>query len=174
MASKLHVKIGELLKKTPPFSGCTLRQEVPVSELFDYPNGREKYDWVIPELKLVIEGMGLQHFKPAAFGGQAEKAIMEFQEQQFRDQKKKEAALLAGWIYICISHQEIDKLKPADLQKLYLQNTNTEPLKPKKSTKIERLKTEKNNQFKQHQKRIYKKLKENQKEARKNALSRSK
>lgn len=125
-ASKLHKKIGEILLLTLPFKGCTLRQEVCVSELFpSYSNNRDKYDWVIPELFLIIEAHGKQHYQVATFGSSAEQAIMNFQSQQFRDKQKEEIALLNGWTYIIIPYTDEKKLDSDYLINAYNLSFNT-------------------------------------------------
>jgi hypothetical protein len=102
-ASRLHRKIGEILLLTSPFNQYQTRQEVLVSELFPaYPNNRDKYDWVVPDMHLIIEGNGSQHYSPATFGSSAEQAIMNFQSQKFRDGQKEEIAIMNGWTFITV------------------------------------------------------------------------
>lgn len=113
-ASRLHRKIGEILLSTSPFHKYELQQEVVVSSLFpSYPNNKDKYDWVIPELHLIIEGNGSQHYKASTFGASAEQAVMSFQSQKFRDGQKEEIAILNGWTFITISFQD-EKLLTSD------------------------------------------------------------
>lgn len=106
-ASRLHKKIGEILSSTLPFSGFDLKQEVPVSSLFkSYSNNRDKYDWVIPDLFLIIEGNGQQHYKPVTFGGSVVDAEFKFQSQRFKDRQKEEIAILNGWTFFSIPYTD--------------------------------------------------------------------
>jgi len=78
-----------------------------VSHYFD--SGREKFDWVILDLMIVIECHGQQHYKPVCFGGiPEEEAKIRFQEQVLRDLKKMQAAQKAGWTYIIFKYDEKD------------------------------------------------------------------
>jgi hypothetical protein len=132
-ASALHKKTGEILLLTSPFKGCTLRQEVPVSELFpSYSNNRDKYDWVIPELFVIIECQGIQHFKVQSFGLSAEEAVMAFQAQQFRDKQKEEVAILNGWTFIAIPYLDEKILTAEYLTAAYNKCFNNKDLEKKK------------------------------------------
>lgn len=124
-ASKLHKKIGEVLFISPGFLGCTLMQEVHVQELFpQYNNGRDRYDWVIPQRFTVIEAMGVQHTKVQSFGGNAGEAIMNFKTQKFKDANKQEIAILNGWTYIAIPHTDLNNIDPEYLQLKYIESYN--------------------------------------------------
>jgi hypothetical protein len=158
MPSKLHLKIGEVLKSTPPFSGCTLRQEVSVSELFVYPNNRDKWDWVIPDLNLIIEGMGIQHEKPQTFGATAEESLLSFNAQKIRDKKKKEAAINAGWTYLAISYKDYDLLDGSFLVDLYLKEINNKPL-----VVLEKTVSSYKQDQKKYQKEMYRKIRDQKK-----------
>jgi hypothetical protein len=123
-ASNLHKKIGSILASTSPFRECKLEQEVKVKTLFpEYGNGKDGYDWVIPELHTIIEAHGKQHYKVATFGSSAENAVMNFQSQKFRDSQKEEIALLNGWKYIIIPYTEEKKLDGESLIKLFNEAT---------------------------------------------------
>jgi hypothetical protein len=83
-ASQLHKHIGELLVQLYP--GYQIRQEYCVSKVNpEFISGREKFDWVIVKLNVVIEVHGEQHYLPVCFGGiSEEKAIKEFREKKSR------------------------------------------------------------------------------------------
>jgi len=109
-ASLAHVFIGELLKDT--FPNFEIRQEYPVKSINSkYKSGREKFDWVVLGLKIVIEIMGQQHYGPVCFGGiSIEEAKKNYVKQINRDYLKKKAAIDCGWTYISIKYnEEIDK-----------------------------------------------------------------
>jgi len=109
-ASKLHRRVGDLLMDdSSPYKRYIIRQEVRVSDINpEFSSNRERFDWVILEpIRVVIEVMGIQHTKPARFGGiSEEEARRIFKEQQERDEAKKQAAIDAGWGYIAISYKE--------------------------------------------------------------------
>ena len=110
-ASKLHKRIGELLTcDESMFKYYDVRQEYRVSEINpSFNSNREKFDYIILQLKLVIEIHGLQHKKPCCFGGiTIEEATRRFQKQIERDRLKKQAALDAGWSYLVIWYNEKD------------------------------------------------------------------
>lgn len=109
-ASLLHIFVGELLKSI--FPNFDIRQEYPVKSINPkYRSGREKFDWVILGLKIVVEIMGQQHYGPVCFGGVSiEEAKRNYVKQINRDYLKKKAAIDCGWTYISIKYnEEIDK-----------------------------------------------------------------
>lgn len=98
--SKLHQAAWEALQGTI-FTGRKILEEVLVKDLFPlYISMRDRYDIVLPELLLIIELHGIQHYKIATFGADAGTAVMNFKLQQERDQDKREIAILNGWKYI--------------------------------------------------------------------------
>ena len=74
-----------------------------------YKSNREKFDWVVLGLNIVIEIHGEQHYKPVCFGGiTLEEAKRNFRKRQEVDYKKQLAAEKAGWKYIVIKYTEKD------------------------------------------------------------------
>jgi glucan-binding YG repeat protein len=106
MASRLHEEVGEFLRTSPLFKFQELHQEYSISKLnYFHPNPRLRYDWAIPNLLIVIECQGEQHYTPVQFGGvDYEEALQDFQEGQVKDKEKEEAALLAGWTLIKVPY----------------------------------------------------------------------
>ncbi len=105
-ASKLHKKLGEILRM-PPFNGFKVYQEYPVERILaSFPNGRCKFDWVIQDLKIVIECHGEFHYKPIKIDHSMtdEEVARAFRELQERDELKKQAALDAGYTYLVIPY----------------------------------------------------------------------
>lgn len=103
-ASKLHKKVGDLLR-TSDIRHYEIYQEYPVNRVNkDYPHSSHHFDWVIPKLHVVIECHGKQHFEPTAWDGDDEKAISSFRSLRRRDIMKEEAARDAGYIYIAIPY----------------------------------------------------------------------
>lgn len=108
-ASKLHRRVGALLThEDSSFKHYDIRQEYHVSKVNkSYSSNREKYDWVVISLQVVIEVHGLQHYKPCCFGGiTLDKAKENFRGQQERDEAKKIAAEEAGWTYVIVKYNE--------------------------------------------------------------------
>lgn len=107
-ASKLHKQIGEILRGEAPWNGYKVYQEYPVKRVNkDWKDGRAKFDWVILDLKVVIEVHGEQHFKPVTFGGiPQEEAVRDFRKRVLQDKLKKEAAEAAGFKYIMFRYDE--------------------------------------------------------------------
>ena len=100
-ASKLHKKVGDILRNSTLIGGHHVYQEYPVNRVNpNYPASSHHFDWVIPSLKLVFECHGKQHYEVCSFGAEAEKAIENFKAQQERDKAKKIAALSAGYCYV--------------------------------------------------------------------------
>jgi len=109
-ASKLHKAVGDMLHASPIFSNYRIYQEYPVNMISPYfDSGREKFDWVIMDLMIVIECHGEQHYKPVCFGGMPkEEAEAKYKEQVMRDLKKKMAIQKAGWTYVVFKYDEKD------------------------------------------------------------------
>lgn len=108
-ASKLHKRIGELLLDSQ-FANYELRQEYNVSKVNpDYSSNREKFDWAILSLNVVIEVHGEQHYRPVCFGGMTQdQAEKNFRHRQELDEEKKLAAEEACWGYVIVKYTEKD------------------------------------------------------------------
>lgn len=105
-ASKLHRHVGNLL--TELFPGYEVRQEYPVNKVNpSFNSGREKFDWIVLGLNIVVEIHGEQHYRPVCFGGVTlEQAKKNFRKRQDVDWEKQEAAQKAGWAYLVIKYDE--------------------------------------------------------------------
>lgn len=159
-ASKLHKTVGEGLSQGI-FKEMTCLQEVQVSKLFpEYGNNRDRYDWIVKELNLVIEAHGSQHYKVATFGMDAEKAVMAFQSQKYRDEKKKEIALLNGWTYLEVPYTDLKKIDYEYILDKYNQHFNETPLSPKEEAS-------KSNRYSRDDRKYRDKLKAKRREANK-------
>ena len=107
--SKLHKLIGELLTcDDSPFKTYEIRQEVRVSDINpDYKSNREKFDWVILGLNVVIEVHGIQHYREVCFGGiTKDKAKQNFLKRTQLDAQKQQAAEEACWSYVVVKYTE--------------------------------------------------------------------
>jgi len=110
-ASKLHKRVGELLaSEESPYKHYEIRQEYHVSMVNpDYSSNREKFDWVILGLNIVIEIHGEQHYGPVCFGGMTiDKAKRNFLRRLELDEEKKKAAEEALWAYVVVKYNEKD------------------------------------------------------------------
>lgn len=110
-ASKLHKHIGELLTgENSLFANYELRQEYHVSKVNpDHSSNREKFDWAILGLDVVIEVHGEQHYRPVCFGGATEdEAERNFRRRLELDEEKKLAAEEACWGYVVVKYNEKD------------------------------------------------------------------
>lgn len=106
-SSKLHKQVGDILRNSL-FKHNKIYQEYPVNKINpSFPSGREKFDWYIKDLNLIIEVHGEQHYRPVCFGGiSAEEAEINFKRQQFRDMLKRDAAEAVGATYIIVKFDE--------------------------------------------------------------------
>jgi G:T-mismatch repair DNA endonuclease (very short patch repair protein) len=107
-ASKQHKYIGRLLTSNPLFENYEVRQEYPVSWVNTaFPSNKEKFDWVILGLKVVIEVHGVQHYTAVPFGGiTMEEARKNYRKQLERDIRKEKAAQDAGWAFVVVKYSE--------------------------------------------------------------------
>jgi len=130
-ASSLHRKVGECIRSSPILSGYQIYQEYPVNRINSLFDGtREKFDWVIADLHIVIEAHGIQHYIPQKFGGNESKETtnQKFREQQIRDSEKKDACTSVGWTYISIPYTDEDKISEEYIINLIEKNKNAYPL----------------------------------------------
>ena len=113
-ASKLHKAVGDCLRSSS-LKGFKIYQEYPVNKINrNYSSGREKFDWVILDLKLIIECHGEQHYRPVTFGGiTGSEATANFEAQKRRDQEKQHAAHEQGFSYIIVPYTD-EKLVTED------------------------------------------------------------
>ena len=127
-ASSLHRKVGECLRNSDLFNLYQIYQEYPVCRVNkDYTNTSHHYDWVIPDLFLVIEVHGQQHYVPTDFSGKQEDGgIMEFHRLRARDQAKRNACIDAGWTYIELAEGDLVSLTDQKLYDAYKANKTEE------------------------------------------------
>lgn len=120
-ASKLHRKVGDILRTSNLFKGYKSFQEYPVNKVNpSFLDGRCHFDWVILDLKCVVECHGAQHYSPSTMGGiSQEEAVKRFKEQQQRDREKKEAAEAAGFVYLEIPYTLVDDVTDNTLFQMY-------------------------------------------------------
>ena len=107
--SNPHRLIGRILFSSSIFSHYRILEEYPVVKVNPlYGDNSHRFDWVILDLKLVIEVHGEQHYRPVRFGGVSiEEAILNYNTQQWRDNRKQRAAEDAGWVYLSIPHWDL-------------------------------------------------------------------
>lgn len=118
--SKFHEKVRQILCNDW-WRNYRAYQEVPVAEVCDYYDNRHRFDWYIPDLNLVIELHGQQHYHLTNRGNVgAAQAERDFKEGRARDHMKKLAAEEAGYKYVEISYKEYTKLDSQRLKELAL------------------------------------------------------
>ena len=135
-ASKLHKSVGEAIRSHPLLKHYISYQEYPVSRVNpSYKNNCHLFDWVIPDLKIVLECHGIQHYKHVPFFHKTKTAYL---DQLKRDKEKKDAAEEIGWTYFVVKYDEeldVNELLDASI-------ANTMPLKtPERSVKTLKNKT---------------------------------
>lgn len=147
-ASKLHKHIGRVLRESKLFSHYKVYQEYPVNLInTSYPNAQHKFDWVILDLAIVIEVHGQQHYSATSFGSNKDKAEL-FYDLKRRDKKKRDAAIDAGFTYLEISYDEIDKVDDRYIWDLWKRNQNPRKLKKEVSQFKQRLSKYRRDQYK--------------------------
>lgn len=129
-ASKLHRKVGDILRKSVIFGNYEIYQEYPVSKINPmYQDNSHHFDWVIPAIKLVIECHGKQHYVISDFSGLSEDhGIADFKALKKRDEMKAQAAILFGYTYIVVPYTDEKVITEDYIWSLYKQNENIEPL----------------------------------------------
>lgn len=107
-ASKLHKHVGRLLSEL--FPNYEVRQEYSVSRVNPgFASNREKFDWAVLGLNIIVEIHGQQHYRPVCFGGiTLDEAKAIFRRRQDKDEEKQEAASKAGWAYLVVKYTEKD------------------------------------------------------------------
>ena len=145
-ASKLHRKVGDTLRSSPFFSSHLIFQEYPINRIDSSYKGSHFYDWVILDLLIVIECHGEQHYEKINFGGISDDdAHSNFLAQRYRDRKKMDAAIKAGFTFIEVPYWDLKKIDSDYLYNLYEKNKNLSPLPEEVPVETNNWK-EKNNQ----------------------------
>jgi hypothetical protein len=123
-ASSLHKKVGDCLRGSPLFDKYQIYQEYPVTRINpEYQDTSHHFDWVIPDLFLVIEVHGEQHRTPTDFSGKQEDGgILEFHRLIARDTAKRMACVEAGWTYIELWPEDVRTLTDQQLFDAYNAN----------------------------------------------------
>jgi hypothetical protein len=129
-ASALHRRVGDCIRSSVVLSGYQIYQEYPVNKVNpSFDSGREKFDWAITDLHIILECHGEQHYRPVTFGGIGlSEARVRFEAQQERDIAKKESAISAGWTYVSIPYTDEDKISEVYILDLIGRNCNNEKL----------------------------------------------
>ena len=139
-ASKLHKRVGELLVELFPV--MNIQQECCVSEVNkNFKSNREKFDWVIFDLQIVIEVHGEQHYTYVCFGGEQKfNAKQKFSKQVHSDIKKQKAVEDIGWAYVEVKYTEKKISKEELLDKIDAALKAIEPVeeeeKPKPKSRL--------------------------------------
>ena len=107
-ASKFHNAVRQIFCCDKYFKSLKCYQEVPVKSLVkDYPNNYDSIDWFVDELNTIIELHGKQHYEQVIFGHKPYlEAKKDFHNIQYRDNRKKQFLITAGYNYLEISYKE--------------------------------------------------------------------
>ena len=137
-ASKLHKAVGKVLRTDPLLKHYKSYQEYPVSKVNpDYQNNSHQFDWIIADLKIVIEVMGQQNYEHVCFGGiSKEEAASNYHTQVERDLAKKRAAEDAGWTYIAVKYNDtldVERLVNIAIENNVPLKAPSKPVKPFKN-----------------------------------------
>lgn len=89
--------------------GLDIQQEVPVQSLCPlHKNGRDRFDYYLPSLGVVVELHGEQHFKPVSFGGISKNAAKNNYVKRVKvDEQKAISARQAGYLYVVFRHNDL-------------------------------------------------------------------
>jgi len=105
-SSKLHKKVGQLLKEGF-FGNYNSYQECPLQFINPKTKYRYRVDWIVPDLCLVIECQGKQHYSITSWEGKVTfEDIENFRLQQIRDDRKREECINAGYVYLEIPYSD--------------------------------------------------------------------
>lgn len=133
-SSALHKVVGRALRfESGPFESHKIYQEYPVNKVdVTFGNPRSKFDWVVLDLKLVIECHGRQHYEEVPHFG------VSLADQRYADICKKTAAKQAGFTYIVVPYYEQGEVTPEYLWDKYQESyNNTPPPRVAKKTESE-------------------------------------
>lgn len=124
-SSSLHKKVGEILRTSPTFKHHKIYQEYSVNKINPSANNKWRFDWVIVDLKVVIECHGIQHTTPTAFNKEdVVETVSKFLDGQSRDKEKERLAREAGYSYIVIDYTEEKNINITTiLERIYADKT---------------------------------------------------
>ena len=100
------------------FPGYRIQRQYPYKEI-DGRGSRLHADFAIPQLKLLFERQGEQHYKPVTFGS-GDDGESKFHKQRELDYLKKEIAEKNRWTLIEISYKEEKDMTALDLLNIIL------------------------------------------------------
>lgn len=111
--SKAADKIEKLLKEVFP------THRVKKEKYVFYSNTELKFDFFLPELKILIEVQGSQHFSFNKFF-HGDKSS--FQSQKYRDSLKTQWVSENGFKLVALTEDEIEELSNENFRKLIVEN----------------------------------------------------
>jgi hypothetical protein len=123
-ASKFHCIVGDCLRSSTIFGNYQIFQEYPVNLVNPAADPALHFDWVIPDIFLIYECHGRQHYEPVIFGGDIVNALFNFQSGQRRDKLKKSLALEAGYTLVEIPYTDEKLITEQYLWNKYIEFRN--------------------------------------------------
>lgn len=106
-------KIEKLFKKCFPSYRLTKEKYV------FYQNTRLLFDFFIPEMRLLIEVQGQQHY---SFNSFFHKDKKDLDNQKFHDVLKEDWAASNGYSLLCLKYDIIDELTESSFRSLLIKN----------------------------------------------------
>src|SRR3990167_4936693 len=119
--SRGHLHIGNLLSQL----NFKAVEEYSVQKVDPTSKIRGWYDWVLLDIKVVIEIQGAQHEIATSYTGDVEEAVSNLWNNRLRDRAKQLAADNAGWGYLAIPYKQCLSMTLAELTELVSNSINT-------------------------------------------------
>lgn len=106
--SKLADRIEELIQKNFPL------HKYKREEYVSYQNTKLFFDFILPQVKVLIEVQGQQHYAYSKF---FHKDKLDFQKQKYRDSLKRQWVDQSPYNLVTFKYNEIPKLSDDDFKK---------------------------------------------------------
>tara|TARA_Y100001973_G_scaffold104152_1_gene173219 strand:- start:2254 stop:2649 length:396 start_codon:yes stop_codon:yes gene_type:complete len=116
--SNLEQRVSEALKATGVFtSGFFCIKEQQWTKLFPETKGTNAVDFYYPDLNLIIEVQGEQHYRPVGFGEKDQRVVVDsYKRQTIRDKMLKNLCLQHEILLLEVHYNEINTRSDKELQ----------------------------------------------------------
>ena len=112
MSSGIEKKVGQLLKEAFP------SYNIKAQKVVQYSNVKLSFDFYLPELKLMVEVQGEQHYTYNKF---FHKSDQDLQAQKYRDMLKTQYIVENELKLLEIKYDEVSQLDIASIKQLVLE-----------------------------------------------------